>query len=98
MRCVARAAASVDSQTPVDPRSTGPLAGRLAPLPDFPPRLLFVEPPEFPPWLHVVDRRRVDRRRRPRVLGPGLPPRPGAKRGALSGWKGFLEYALRVIA
>src|SRR5438105_14718299 len=98
MRCVAGSAASVDSQTPVDPRYAGPLAGRLAPLPDFPPRLLFVELPEFPPWLHVVDRRRVDRRRRQLVLGPELPPCLAAKRRALSVWKGFLEHALCVIA
>src|SRR5216683_2900009 len=98
MRRVAGSAASVDSQTPVDPRYAGPIAGRLAPLPDFPPRLLFVQLPEFPPWLHVVDRRRVDRRRRQLILGPELPPGFAAKRGTLSVWKGFLEYALRVIA
>src|ERR1700682_1744037 len=98
MRCVAGSAASVDSQTPVDPRYAGPLAGRLAPLPDFPPWLFLVELPEFPPWLHVVDRRRVERRRRQLVLGPEFPPRLGAKRGILSVWKGLLEYALCVIA
>src|ERR1700736_424010 len=98
MRCVAGSAASVDSQTPVDPRYAGPLARRLAPLPDFPPWILFVELPEFPPWLHVVDRRRVDRRRRQLVLGPELPPGLAAKRGIFSVWKGLLEDALRVIA
>src|SRR6202022_4792296 len=88
-----RPLASTRNSPSIPTLRVGPLAGRLAPLPDLPPRLRVVGPPEPPPWPHHVDRRRVNRRRRQLLLGPELPPWTGAQRG-IHVWKRSLEYPL----